>query len=100
MLGELFAFKLYKNIDAGLWLAQGYIEGLGPLSEEQKWTNSMQAGVHLLAFGPIAGWVAEGEVGEREERVVRISRDLVVKAWGKEGDWFEIGEGKVFGFLV
>ncbi|KAH7305616.1 hypothetical protein BKA65DRAFT_543896 [Rhexocercosporidium sp. MPI-PUGE-AT-0058] len=62
----------------GVWIAQGYVEGLGALSEEQKWRNAIQVGVHLLAFGPIAGWVSEGE------EVVRITRDLFLKAWSKK----------------
>ncbi|KAH7377528.1 kinase-like domain-containing protein [Cadophora sp. MPI-SDFR-AT-0126] len=101
MLGELFAFYLYKNFDTCLWIARGYVEGLGELDEEQKWRNALQIGVHLLAFGPIAGWVAEDERGQKEkERVVKISKDLVVNAWEKKTEWFKDGDGKVFGFLI
>lgn len=82
MLGELFAFHLFKKFDSGIWIAQGYMEGLGELSDKQKWRNALQTGVHLLAFGPIAGWVAEDEEGQKEKRrVAEIAKELIVNAW-------------------
>ena len=101
MLGELFAFHLFKKFDTGLWIAQGYVEGLGELSQEQKWRNALQVGVHLLAFGPIAGWVAEDEVGQKEkERVVKIAKDLIVNAWEQKTEWFRTSSGNTFAFLI
>jgi hypothetical protein len=54
MIGELYSFWLYKKIDAGLWMMQGYAEGLGEQSETAVWRNAIQVGVHLLAFSTIA----------------------------------------------
>ena len=101
MLGELFAFHLFKRFDSGLWIAQGYMEGLGELGEEQKWRNALQIGVHLLAFGPIAGWVAEDEEGQKEKgRVVEIAKELIVNVWEQKTEWFKKGEGNMFAFLI
>ncbi|KAK0123703.1 hypothetical protein ONS95_008713 [Cadophora gregata] len=101
MLGELLAFHLYRSFDTGLWIAQGYVDGLGNLSEEEKRRNALQVGVHLLAFGPIAGWVMDDDEGKNlKERVMGVSRDLVVNAWERNVKWFREGEGNVFGFLI
>jgi hypothetical protein len=88
MIGEFYAFWLYKKIDAGLWVMQGYIEGLGKQSESLAWRNAIQVGVHLLAFSTIAGWGTPGQI----EIVAGLGRDIIVKAWNRDREWFEKSE--------
>jgi hypothetical protein len=88
MIGEFYAFWLYKKIDAGLWMMQGYIEGLGEQSESSAWRNAIQVGVHLLAFSTIAGWGTPEQI----ETVAGLARDIIVKAWNRDKEWFEKSE--------
>ena len=88
MIGELYAFWLYKKIDAGLWMMQGYAEGLGEQSETSVWRNAIQLGVHLLAFSTIAGWGTPDQI----EDVVQLARDIIVNGWDKNREWFEKSE--------
>ncbi|KAF5020302.1 hypothetical protein F66182_7678 [Fusarium sp. NRRL 66182] len=89
MMGEMYVLWLYKHMDAGLWMVQGYAEGLGPRSEAQAWRVALQMGVHLVSFGTLAsGWGTPTEV----ENMARLGRDMIVKAWNKDRDWFEQSE--------
>ncbi|KAJ4244771.1 hypothetical protein NW762_014348 [Fusarium torreyae] len=86
MLGEMYVLWLCNRVDAGLWMFQGYAEGLGPQSEASVWRNAIQLGVHLLSFGTLAsGWDTPGKV----EDMARLARDIIVKAWNKDRAWFE-----------
>jgi hypothetical protein len=88
MIGEFYAFWLYKKIDAGLWMMRGYIKGLGEQSESLVWRNAIQVGVHLLAFSTIAGWGTPDQI----KHVAGLARDIIVKAWNKDREWFEKSE--------
>jgi len=88
MIGELYSFWLYKKIDAGLWMMQGYAEGLGEQSETAVWRNAIQVGVHLLAFSTIAGWGTPDQI----EDVARLARDIIVNGMAKNLGWFEKSE--------
>lgn len=86
MLGEMYVLWKYKHIDAGLWMLQGYAEGLGPQTEDAAWRVALQVGVHLLSFGTLAsGWGTTEEV----EDMARLARDVIVKAWTRDRSWFD-----------
>ncbi|KAM0543455.1 hypothetical protein ACHAPJ_012319 [Fusarium lateritium] len=86
MLGEMYVLWLCNRIDAGLWMFQGYVEGLGPQSEASAWRNAIQLGVHLLSFGTlVSGW----DTPEKVEDMARLARDIIVKAWNKDRAWFD-----------
>lgn len=86
MLGEMYVLWKYKHIDAGLWMLQGYAEGLGPQTEDATWRVALQVGVHLLSFGTLAsGWGTTEEV----EDMARLARDVIVKAWTRDRSWFD-----------
>lgn len=76
MIGELYASWLHKKIDVGLWMMQGYVEGLGEQTEPAVWRNAVQAGVHLLSFSTIAGWGTPDQI----EDVARLAKDIIVNA--------------------
>jgi len=69
-------------------MMQGYIEGLGEQSESSAWRNAIQVGVHLLAFSTIAGWGTPDQI----ETVAGLARDIIVKAWNRDREWFEKSE--------
>lgn len=84
MIGELYALWLYKKIDAGLWMMQGYAEGLGEQTESRAWRTILQVGVHLLSFGTIApGWGTPEQV----EQVAKLGKEIVVNSWTKNFEW-------------
>ncbi|KAF4333359.1 isoamyl alcohol [Fusarium beomiforme] len=89
MLGEMYALWKYKRIDAGLWIFQGYAEGLAPLTEEVAWRTALQVGVHLLSFGTLAPGCG---TGEEVEEMARLARDIIVKAWNRDRVWFDHSE--------
>ena len=89
MIAELYALWLYKKIDAGLWMVQGYAEGLGEQTEASAWRTALQVGVHLLSFGTVApGWGTR----EQAEDVARVGRDIIVNAQSRNREWFEKSE--------
>lgn len=86
MIAELYMTKLYKGIDAGIWILRSFVEGYQPaLNEDIAFRTVIHAGVHLVAFGTmVTGWGNEEQV----EKVARVGRDLVVKGWEKDRGWF------------
>ncbi|GAP87725.1 putative phosphotransferase enzyme family protein [Rosellinia necatrix] len=91
MIGELYQLKLFKNITAGLWMVQGFVEGYGVVSDEFAFRTALQIGAHLLSFGAaVEGWGTQDQV----EMVVRIGRDIMVHAWEKDREWFRGGDLK------
>ncbi|KAF6827746.1 phosphotransferase enzyme family protein [Colletotrichum musicola] len=88
MLGELYSIWL-KGADVGLWMFQGYAEGLGPMSEDKAWRIALQTGVYIVSLSTaIPGWSSSAQL----EDVARKGRDIIVNAWNKERAWFDGGE--------
>lgn len=88
LIAEFYSFLLYKKIDAGLWMLQGYAEGLGKQNEDEVWRNVVHAGVHLLSFSTIAGWGTPEQILE----VAGLARDIILHGWVKNAKWFESSE--------
>ncbi|KAI0554921.1 kinase-like domain-containing protein [Xylaria curta] len=89
MIAELYEMKLYKNITAGLWMVQGFVEGYGAVSDDSAFRTTIQIGTHLLSFGTsVRGWGTPEQV----EMVAGIGRDIIVHAWQKDREWFEGGD--------
>lgn len=88
MLGELYSIWL-KGAQVGLWMFQGYVEGLGSMSEDTAWRIALQVGVYLLSLSTaIPGWSSPAQI----ESVARKGKDIIVNAWNKDRAWFEGGE--------
>lgn len=86
MIGEMYALWFYRKIDAGLWMIQGYADGLGKQTEDQTWRTILQIGVHLLAFGTIApNWGNPEQVKD----LAMVGKDIVVNSWKKDRSWVE-----------
>ncbi|KAI1267329.1 kinase-like domain-containing protein [Xylariaceae sp. FL1019] len=88
MIGEMYELKLYKDITAGLWMLQGFLEGYGPVTEDFAYRTAIQMGTHLVCFGGVEGWGTPEQV----EMVARIGRDIIIHAWQKDSTWFNSGE--------
>lgn len=88
MLGELYSLWL-KGADVGLWMFQGYAEGLGSMSEDAALRIALQMGIYLVSLSTaIPGWSSSAQI----EEVARKGRDIIVNAWNKERAWFDGGE--------
>ncbi|EIT80308.1 kinase-like domain-containing protein [Aspergillus flavus] len=88
MMAELYELKHYKDIDAGVWIIQGITEAYPALSEEMAFRTLIHVGTHLIYFGStVPGWGTDGQITD----VVRLGRDLIVKAWEKDKSWFKGG---------
>ncbi|KAJ5624873.1 hypothetical protein N7510_001182 [Penicillium lagena] len=89
MIGEMYALWLYKQIDAGLWMMQGYAEGLGEQTESRAWRTILQVGCHLLSFGTISpGW----GTSEQIEKVATLGKEIIVNSWRKDYEWIHNSE--------
>ncbi|KAM6529463.1 hypothetical protein FALCPG4_007599 [Fusarium falciforme] len=89
MIAEMYALWLYKSINAGLWMMEGFIEAYGNVSQDVAFRTAIQTGAHLLCTTTMfPGWGTPEQVKE----VTRVGRDIVVHAWKKEAAWFERGD--------
>ncbi|CAN8097287.1 unnamed protein product [Discula destructiva] len=86
MIAELYQLTLYKDIQAGLWLIEGFVSGYGLVNDSFAFRTLLHVGTHLVGFGSgVAGW---GEP-EQCENVARVGRDIILRAWQKDRSWFE-----------
>ncbi|KAI5926354.1 kinase-like domain-containing protein [Camillea tinctor] len=89
MIAELYELKLYKDITAGLWIVQGFVEGYGVETEDLALRTAIQVGAHLVCFGTsVQGWGTPEQV----EMVARTGKDIIVHAWRRNRAWFEAGD--------
>lgn len=86
MVAELWQLSLYKQIEAGVWIIQGFSEGYGNVDEDFTFRTLIQVGIHLVCFGSkVPGWGSE----EQQRDILRIGRDTIVKAWEQDRSAFQ-----------
>jgi hypothetical protein len=86
MLAEMYLLWLYKKIDAGLWLIEGFAEGLGQQTQALMFRVAIQIGCHLVCFGSVTpNWGTP----EQNKDVARTGRDIIVNAMKGNRSWFE-----------
>lgn len=86
MIAELYEMKLFKNLECGLWIIEGFLEIYGFLSDEMAFRTAIHVGVHLVTWGSrVPGWGSPQQI----EDVVTVGRDLIVQGWMKNKAWFE-----------
>ncbi|KAH8789101.1 kinase-like domain-containing protein [Hyaloscypha sp. PMI_1271] len=86
MFAELFELKHFKDIDAGVWLIEAFMQGYGNIDDDFAFRTAIHVGVHLICWGSrVQGWGTKEQV----EKVVEVGRDFVVKGWEKDRAFFE-----------
>lgn len=86
MFAELFELKHFKDIDAGVWLIEEFMEGYGKIDEKPAYRIAIHVGAHLICWGSrVQGWGSKEQV----EKVVEIGRDFVVNGWEKDREFFD-----------
>ena len=93
MLAEMYMHKLFKGIDAGEWLMEGFLSGYGGLDPDVAFRVLIHIGCHLVVIGgTVDGWGSAEDI----ERVVGCGRDMIVRGWKKDETLLEAG---VFGLM-
>ena len=86
MFAELFELKHFKDIDAGVWLIESFMDGYGGIGEELAFKTAIHFGTHLICWGTrVEGWGTKEQI----EMVVEVGRGFVVKGWEKDRQFFE-----------
>ncbi|KAF9887649.1 hypothetical protein FE257_009742 [Aspergillus nanangensis] len=87
MIAELYELTHFKG-KAGTAIIRGFTEGYANINDDMAFRTAIHVGTHLICWGTtVAGWGSEEQI----EDLVRIGRDLVVKGWEKDRDWFVSG---------
>ncbi|KAL2134187.1 hypothetical protein VTI74DRAFT_808 [Chaetomium olivicolor] len=89
MIAELYELSLFKGIDEGKWLIEGFVAGYGYVDDDFAFRTALHVGTHLVAWGSrVPGWGTEEQV----QHVVGVGKDIVLHAWHKDRAWFEAGD--------
>jgi len=57
MFAELFELKHFKDINAGVWLIESFMDGYGPVDVELAFRTAVHVGTHLICWGSrVVGW--------------------------------------------
>lgn len=81
LIAELWELKLYKDIDAGLWIIEGFVQGYGKVDNDFMFRALIHVGAHLISIGSdTPGWGTP----EQAEAVAKAGRDVLLKAWHKD----------------
>lgn len=86
IVAELYELSLYKDIKAGLWIIDGFLAGYGFVDDDFAYRTALHVGTHLIGFGTsVPGWGTPEQV----ELVAKTGRDLIMRAWETDKNWFE-----------
>lgn len=86
MIAELYETKIFKGVEAGVWIIEGLLQGYGVLSDEMAFRTAIHVGVHLICWGSrVPGWGSKEQI----EEVVKIGNGMVIGGWVKNKQWFE-----------
>ncbi len=89
MIAELYELSLFKDIDEGKWLIEGFAAGYGQIDDDFAFRTVLHTGTHLVCWGSrVPGWGTETQV----QQVVGIGKELIVRAWRRDRAWFEAGD--------
>ncbi|KAL6883201.1 kinase-like domain-containing protein [Trichoderma longibrachiatum] len=85
-IAELWLLKLYKDIDAALWIINGFAEGYGKADTDFVYRVLIHVGAHLICMGSTTpGW----GTAEQAQEIVRTGKDVLMNAWEKDAKAFE-----------
>ncbi|EXF82231.1 phosphotransferase [Colletotrichum fioriniae PJ7] len=86
MIAELYELKLYKDMEAGIWLIQGFVSGYGVMDDDFAFRTLLHVAVHLIGFGTtVQGWGTQ----DQAKAVASEGREILKNAWAKDRGFFE-----------
>jgi len=86
MIAELYELKLFKDIEAGLWMINGFVQSYGHMDDPFAYRTLVYVGAHLICIGSSApGW----GTAEQVQEVVETGRDILLAAWKKDRGYFK-----------
>ncbi len=81
MFAELYELAFFKNIDAGVWIIEAFMEEYGGLDDEVAWKTMISIGTHLVVWGSrVPGWGTEKQV----RGIVEVGIMLIVAGWERD----------------
>lgn len=84
-IAELWQLKLYKDIDAALWIIQGFVSGYGKVDSDFMFRVLIHVGAHLICMGSTTpGWGTP----EEGQNIAKAGRDVLLNAWKKDAEAF------------
>ncbi|KAK3293562.1 kinase-like domain-containing protein [Chaetomium fimeti] len=92
MIGDLWERKIFNDLDIVMPVVQGVIEGYGEVSEELAFRAAIHTGVQLISW--YRRRPRSGALMAPPEVIIAgltIGRDIILKAWEKDRDFFETG---------
>jgi len=88
MFAELYELTYFKNIEAGVWVIEGFMDGYGKLEGDMAWKVVVHVGVHLICWGSrVQGWGTK----EKVEGAVEVGRNWVAKGVERDRAFLETG---------
>lgn len=89
MIAELYELWLFKDIEEGKWLIEGFAAGYGYVDDDFAFRTALHVGTHLIGWGSrVPGWGSEAQV----QHVVGVGKEIVLRAWHQDRAWFEAGD--------
>jgi hypothetical protein len=90
VLADLYSLWLYQKIEAGLWIMQGFVETYGDANADSVYRTVIQVGARMMCQSlELPDW---GDDESVKKEVVKLSGELIERAWQKDRTWFESGE--------
>jgi hypothetical protein len=88
-IAELWSLKLHRNIDAGEWLIRAFTAGYGLVDDNFAYRTIIHVGVHIICFGHYWSTTQEElSEGEQQKNIIRIGKEVIVKAWSRDREYF------------
>lgn len=89
MIAELYELSLFKSMDEGKWVIEGFASGYGEIDDDFAFRTAIHVGTHLVCWGSsVPGWGSQEQV----EKVVSVGKEVIQRAWHKDRGWFEAGD--------
>lgn len=89
MIAEMWELSLFKGVDEGKWLIEGFVGGYGSFDDDFAFRTAIHVGTHLVCWGSrVSGWGTEEQV----RQVVGMGKEVVLRAWRRDRAWFEAGD--------